>query len=63
MSVIIDYSHGCDFHLFYGQSRPADYFGVTTEGVSAYMCADCFQDYGIGLGPEIGIELGGTLNE
>lgn len=53
---------GCDFHRLYGQKRGALYYGITTEGVPAYMCTDCFTDYGVGLGNGLGRELGGLLD-
>ena len=65
--MAIDYGDvqhpGCDFHRMFGFKRDAKFYGVTTEGVPAYMCDDCFQDYGVGLNNELGYELGDVLFE
>lgn len=53
----------CDFHKLYGQKMLAEYFGVTTEGFSGYMCSNCFQDYGIGLGGSLGYKLDERISE
>lgn len=53
----------CDFHRLYGQRMFAEYFGVTTEGFTGYMCDNCFQDYGIGLGGPLGYKLDERISE
>lgn len=37
----------CDFHKLYNQVRVATYFGPSTEGITAYMCDDCYQEFGL----------------
>lgn len=53
----------CNMHLLYGQKVFAEYYGNTTEGITAYMCANCFQDYGIGLGHDMGYKLDEEIND
>lgn len=43
----------CSFHLLYRQKVIAVYEGMTTEGVPAYMCDDCFIEFGIGITSEV----------
>jgi hypothetical protein len=43
----------CSFHRLYGQKVAAVYEGMTTEGVPAFMCDDCFQEFGIGITSEV----------
>lgn len=44
---------GCSFHALYKQKVPAVYEGMTTEGVPAYMCDDCFQEFGVGITADV----------
>jgi hypothetical protein len=51
----------CSFHRMYGQKKPAQWEGMTTEGVPAYMCDDCLQEFGIGLTPDLVTRLSDML--
>ena len=53
----------CDFHKLYRQKVYAEYFGVTTEGITAHMCGNCFQDFGVGLGNGLGHRLDEGISE
>jgi hypothetical protein len=49
----------CDLHKYFkgDPNVTAHYDGKTIEGPWAYMCEDCFRDYGIGLGTGRGQRL------
>lgn len=57
--VILQELPMCDTHKYiHGKEDvTARYDGKTTKGPWAFMCEDCFQTYGIGLGVGVGQRL------
>lgn len=54
----VDKMPDCDLcSLFYGRKRVAKYDGKTRGGPWGYMCEECFQSHGVGLGTGRGQKL------
>lgn len=48
--VVVDSLPDCDFCRREDRTTAANYDGRTTYGPWAYMCQECFEQFGIGLG-------------
>jgi hypothetical protein len=54
-AVSMDSFPACDYHLEqFGECVSAHFVGITIFETHAFMCASCFNLYGMGLGPSKG---------
>jgi hypothetical protein len=55
--VLVDELPNCDLHAARQVYITAQYDGRTKMGFWAFLCGQCFQDYGVGLGTGNGQKL------
>jgi hypothetical protein len=57
-AVTVEHFPPCDYHLEHSNEYVLAHFaGFTIFETHAFMCASCFNLYGMGLGPEKGQRL------